>query len=387
MFTKAYYCRLDFLTSDKEIYYINDDIKINTSWELNYNPETEFAFIQVQIYNRSNNLLWTSLEFNDIGSLEKNWIINCSELNFSLSNYSDILYIKFFSYYFHFDSTNTVATFLETRIIKIVKRNLSCQLSGFKNNINYGENMIFDASFYDSSSEGQDLTLNNQTILFKVISNNNMIYQNNYTTNLTGVINLFLNSKNDLKLGDNKLIFTFKDNKIYNDSKFIFEAHVGKNPIFIDILKFKDNLSTQEDLEISLFYHYFNNHSLIPLVNKCIKIKIFENSTLRFINEYVTDNLGMLNILLANKIFNFEQESIDLIISLIFDGSYELENRTLNLKLKVTESPNLINQNSLLTSYLPISLALIAISIIISFIFVNRKKRNEKLLTDIIIKY
>ena len=223
--------------------------------------------------------------------------------------------------------------------------------------------------------------------MFKVESNNQLTYQHNYTTNETGVIDIFLNSNNHLKLGYNKLIFILKNNWIYNDSKFIYEIYIGKNPIFIDIVKFRDNISNQEDLEISLYYYYFSNQSSISLADKCIKIKIFENSTLKFINESFTDNLGMLVIKVANDVFNFEQKSKILTISLIFDGSNILENKTLNLRLIITEVANLKKQDSLMTNILPISVVLILVSIVLSYMFINNKKRNAKPLTDITIRY
>ena len=386
-FTKAYYSRLNNFQTDKEKYYFNEEIKINASWELNYNTNTEIAFVQVQIFNISNKIIWNSTEFNENGNFEEFWILDFNDLNLSLTNYSNIFFIRFYSYYFQLDSTNTIFTFLETIRIKVIKRELGCQLTGFEEILKYGEDLRFEAKFYDNSTTEHKLDQINQTIHFEIMFNNLSIYQYNYTTNKTGMISIFLSSIPHLKLGSNKLIFTLTNNIIFNDSKFIYYVLVEKNPVFIDIMSFKDSLTKNEDLEISLFYYSTFNQTIKPLINRSIKLQIFENGTLKFIDEYRTDNLGTLYINLAHNIFNFDQKKGVFLINLKFNGSKLLKNKTLNLKLNITETNYSNTRNSLTFNILPISIVLIIISIILSFFFINNKRKGVTPAKELIFRY
>lgn len=385
-FAKAFYSRLNFLETDKETYYINDEIKINASWELFYNTNTEIAYVQIQIFNHFNKIIWNSSEYNEIGSFEEIWILNLEHLNISLSNYSNILQIKFFSYYFHIDSTNTAFNFLETIETKIIKRELSCELAGFKDHLKFGENLKFVARFYDNSLESV-LNLVNQTISFKIDSNNLTLYQYNHTLNETGMTSIFISSFTHLNLGPNYLIFTLVNSKIYNDSKFVYEIIIEKNPIFINILRFKDNLTKSEDLEITLFYYYYLNDTLKPLNNQSIELKIFENQSLIFVNEYRTDELGVLTINLTSAFFDSNQKSKDLVVNFNFSGTYFFENKTIYLRLKITELLNSKSQNSLEINILQISIVLVVISIVLSFVIIKKKHKNETPLSELVIRY
>lgn len=385
--TKAYYCRINNFQTDKEKYYVNEEIKINASWELNYNINTEVAFIQVQIFNSSNEIIWNSIEFNDNGNFEEYWILDFNHLNLSLTNYSNIFYIRFYSYYFQMDSTNTIFTFLETIRIKVIKRDLQCQLIGFEEFLKYGEDLRFEARFFDNSTTEHKLDQINQTVHFEIMFNNIIIYQQNYTTNKTGMINIFLSSIHHLKLGSNKLMFTLSNNMIFNDSKFYYYVFIEKNPVFIDIMNFQDSLTKNEDLEISLFYHYTFNQTNKPLINQSIKLQIFENETLKFIDEYWTDNLGALHIDLAQSIFNHDQKEGIFLIILKFNGTKFKENKTLYLKLKIAPSINSNTRNSPALNILPISIVLIIISIVLSFFFINNKRKGVTPATELIFRY
>jgi len=386
-FTKAYYCRLNNFQTDKDNYYLNEEIKLNASWELNYNTNTEIAFVQVQIFNFSNKIIWNSTEFNNEGNFEEFWTLDFNNLNLTLTNYSNIFFIRFYSYYFHMDSANTIFTFVETIRIKVIKRDLECQLIGFENILKYGEDLKFEARFYDNSITEHKLDQINQTIHFKIMFNNLNIYQHNYTTNKTGMIRIFLSSIQHLKLGSNQLIFSLSNNMIFNDSQFIYHVFVEKNPVFIDIINFTDRLTKKEDLEISLFYYYTFNQTNKPLINNSIKLQIFENDTLKFINEYRTDNLGALYINLRNNLFNFDQEDGVFLINLEFNGTKFLENKTLNLKLNFTKTIDSITHNSLTLNFLPISIVLIVISIGLSVFFINNKRKGVTPVTELIFRY
>ena len=385
-FSTGFYCNLNLLKTNKETFYIDENIIINASWELNYDINDEIAYIQVQIFDKHNEILWNSSECNEIGTFEKNWTIEIARLNISFTNYSNVLYIKFYSYYFHFDAMNTVATFLETIKIKIFKRFISCQLIGFKNYLKFNEELLFQARFYDELLE-ENSNLINQSVIFKIISNDLIRYESHFVTNESGTIKVFILSIKHLKPGRNLLIFLIKDNKIYNNSKFIYEIFLEKNPIFIEIIKFKERLSLEEDLEIRLFYYFYFNDSLKPLDNQHIELKILRNNSLIFTNEYKTDNSGVLHIIIVQELFNSNQRSEELIIDLTFNGTDFLENKTLSLKLKTNQYLNSEITSSINLKLLSLTSILTLLLILILFIVKINKNKSEKILSEIAIRY
>lgn len=382
----AFNCNLITLETNKTEYYINEDIKINASWELYYNPANEIAYTQIHILDNSDQIIWNSSKNNQIGTLEQSWTVNIEEFILDYRNDSYILFIKFFIFYFQIDTTNTMYTYLETIEIRAIKRNVACELIGYKDHIKLGENVSLIVKFYTESSESV-FNLTNETIQFLTSFNNLTIYYSNYTTDTVGTINLHISSLTHLKLGQNFLIFLITNNRVFNDSKFIYEIYVEKNPIFIDVIRFSETLKRNEDLEINLFFYYYFNQSLKPLANYNILLNIVDNKTLVFINEYKTDKFGILAITLSQELFNFNQKSREFIINIYFNGTYFLDNKTLSLNLNLDPEINSEINNSFQINFLSFVSILIIILILFSYMITNKRSKSEKLLTEIIVRY
>ena len=385
-FVNATGCNLNFLDTNKRVYFIDENVKINASWDLNYNINNEISYVQIQIFDSSDTNIWNSSEHSEIGFSEKNWSIDLQQLNIDFSNYTNILYIKFFSFYFNIDTTTTICDFPETIKIRIIKRNPLCQLIGYRDHIKYGECLYLEARFYEKSSENP-IYLINHTIEFMISFNNLTRHKFTYTTNTSGMINLSLSTLTDLTLGPNFLIFSIMDNRVYNDTKFIYELYVDKNHLIIEIISYNDFLKEHEDLAIKLSYYYYLNQSLKPLANCFILLKIFGNKTLTYINEYKTDKFGILTISIPQELFNFEQEGQEFNINIIFNGTYFLENKTLSLSIKINKEIFYNTKNTLQLSVLSFMSILIIILIVLSYIISEKKNRSGKLLADLIIRY
>jgi hypothetical protein len=89
--------------------------------------------------------------------------------------------------------------------------------------------------------------LNNQLIIFQISSNSSIIFQSNFTTDDFGIINISVSSVDDLGLGIKKLVFVLGENNVFNDSIFQYTVFVERNPVFIDIINFKEILESRED--------------------------------------------------------------------------------------------------------------------------------------------
>ena len=110
-FVRGFSMDLTTFETDKDIYYFEEDIFINASWENLYNPSTEDSYVQASIYDGQLNLIWASPEYSDVGFNSENWTISIHELDFSgqgTSNYLDVI----MWYYNYHAATNTMVTAL-----------------------------------------------------------------------------------------------------------------------------------------------------------------------------------------------------------------------------------------------------------------------------------
>ena len=379
-------CNLVNLDANKNKYYFNEDIKINASWELYYNTLNEIAYTQIHILDTFDQIIWNSSKCNQVGNFEKNWTVNVKELNLDFINYSYIVYIKFFVFYFQIDTTNTMCIYLETLEIKIMKRNISCEVIGYKDRLILGENLSIIAKFSDNTTENIQ-NLINQTIQFIITFDDLILFQRDYKTNASGAICINLSSLTHLKLGLNFLIFSIKNSILYNDTKFVYKIFTEKNDLIIDIITFNNNLNDNEDLEIKLYCYYYINQSIKPLVNYILLIKIFKNLTLTFINEYKTDKYGILTVFISQDSFNYNQKSQDFNLNIIFNGTDFLDNKTIVLSFKLNHDIYSKIQNTFQIRIISFTAILFISLILISYVIINKKSKSEKLLTELIIRY
>lgn len=376
-------CNLKILEIDKEFYYPNEVVKINASWELDYNPINEEAYIQVKLTDKFDSTLWNSSKYDGIGNYIKNWSIYINQLKLTLNNYTQSLYLKFLSVYHQIGTMDIISNLLETIQIKIIKRIPSCELIGFKDQITYGESFSFQARFFDNLIENNTF-LNNQLIIFRISSNNTIMYQSNFTTNNLGIIDILISSIDHLELGVNDLILKLSNNTVFNDSIFQYEVFVEKNPVLIDVISFKEDLESWEDLIIELFYYYFFNNTLCPLKNQYIKLVILSEKNITYTQIYNTDKDGILSLTISHDLLSVNKEIKELKLDLIFNGTLYLENKTisLNLNINFNAPENGFQLNLVPFITVPAIIALISLIILVKF-----KKTRKKILPDITIRY
>jgi len=384
--TYGYYCKLDSLELNKQKYFIDETIKINASWELNYNIYNEIAYIQIQIYNSQDKIIWNSSKYDEIGNFNKDWELKIEFLNITDNNYSHIFYIKFYSYYFHIDTMYLQENFLETREIIIFKRNLFFQIFGFKNRIEYGKNLNFSIKFYDPFLENTPYLIN-QIVIFNIISNFSLLYESNYSLNELNTINISVSTVTHLTIGYNILSFQISNNRIYNDSKFLFDLIIEKNSVFIDVINFNNNLQINDVLDMDLFFYYYFNSTLTPLNNHSIILKIFNNESTMFLQTYNTDKDGFLKIEISLYFLPIKESSDLFIINIFFNGTNLLQNKTLSLILKIN-----LSSNQKIKSHFHINVFLLILiigffSISPLFLLIKIKLKKEKLLNEITFRY
>jgi len=326
-------CSNTLLVTDKNTYNNNENIYINGYWELYYDSGFEISYVQIQITNIFDNILWNSSNYYTIGISQKNWTINIQFLNLTLTNNSCRIYIKMFNYYENFNSHDVVATYKEIITINITKRDVDCELTNFKSELIYGESNLFSARFYSGNTS---YCLVNETLLCLIRNNNEIIYQTNFTTDNDGMISFNISTVNHLDLGRNDVSFNIRNNSRYLDTTFSYEVYVNKIPVYGEITNFVNSTEEGSLIKIQLFYYYFNS-SIKPLENENLKITVYGNATLEYEEMLKTNQTGFVNINILPSIFNFEEgdKMFYVDVDVIFNGTSYLENRTISLSFQI----------------------------------------------------
>jgi hypothetical protein len=380
---QGFSCGNTLLVTDKKLYNNNENIYLNGSWELYYDSGFEVSYVQIQITNIFDKILWNSSTYYTIGISQKNWTINIQLLNLTLTNYSYRIYIKLFNYHEDFNTHEVDATFKEIMTINITKRDIDCVLTNFKSDLIYGESNLFNAKFY---SRNTSFCLENETLQCLIRNNDEIIFQTNFTTDKDGMILFNISTVKHLDLGRNEISFLIKNNPYYLDTTFSYELYVKKIPVYVEITNFVNNTEEGSLIKIQLFYYYFNI-SKKPLENENLKIIVHSNSILEYEEILKLNQTGFININILPSIFNFKESDKIFYVDVIFNGTSYLENRTISLSFQILNFQYHRNDSSFY--FLNICLLSILTSLFtsISLKVYKFKKMGFKLIRDITFKF
>ena len=378
-------CSNTLLVTDKNTYNNNENIYLNGSWGLYYDSGFEISYVQVQITNIFDDILWNSSNYYTIGIAHQNWTIPIQFLNLTFTNYPCRIYIKLFNYYENFNSNDVVGTFKEIITVNITKRDVDCELTDFKSDLLYGESNLFTAQFY---SENTSFYLENETLQCLIKNSDEIIYQTNFTTDKDGMLSFNISTLNHLGLGRNNVSFSIKDNPYYLDTTFSFEIYVKKIPVYVEITNFVNTTEEGGPIKIQLFYYYFNA-SQKPLENKNLKIKVYSNSILEYEEMLMTNQTGLVNITILPSIFNFNvgDKIVYVDVDVIFNGTIYLENRTMSLSFQIQNFQYHSNYNSFYFVNICLLSILTSLFTSIGLKAYKNKKAGFKLIKDITFKF
>ncbi|MFX1237602.1 MAG: hypothetical protein ACFFAS_18485 [Promethearchaeota archaeon] len=223
-YCNAYSYEIYYLATDDNLYYIDENIEINSSWQLTYNEAIELSFLQIHITDISDMILWNSSIYEQVGFYEGQWIINISELPLNLETSYCILKVKLFYYYLNFYSSQTFQYYVEEIEIQVSKRNLSCQLIGFKDILNKGDYLNFSAKFYIGALEN-NIHLANQLISFSIVSDNKTIINAIHLTSLEGIIEINISTV-EVDIGYYDIYFSVNSSQLYNSAIFKYNLQI-----------------------------------------------------------------------------------------------------------------------------------------------------------------
>jgi len=376
-------CGNTLLVSDKNTYNNNENIYLNGSWELYYNSGFEVSYVQIQITDIFDKILWNSSNYYTTGISQKNWTINIQLLNLTLTNDSCRIYIKLFNYHEDFNSHEVDTTFEEIITINITKRGIDCVLTNFKSELIFGESNLFNAKFY---SRNTSLCLENESLQCLIRNNDEIIFQTNFTTDKDGMFLFNISTVKHLDLGSNEISFLIKNNPYYLDTSFSYELFVKKIPVYVEITNFVNNTEDGSLIKIQLFYYYFNL-SKKPLENGNLKIVVHSNSILEYEEMIKVNQTGFVNINILPSIFNFKESDKIFYVEVIFNGTSYLENRTMVLSFQIQNIQYHRNYSSFFFLNFCLFSILTSLFTSIGFKVYKFKKMGFKLIRDITFRF
>ncbi len=247
---KAYWVNDLSFSTDKEIYFNDETIQINASWELDYDPPL-YAYTSIIIFDEINGTqynIWESSRYDIVGNYSETWLVDIKSLGLSYENSSNILYVKFHLYLNLLGDETSY--WLETIEITTIKRNVSCELIGFENYLKYNGDLSFGAKFYNTTL-GSEYYVSNHQISFEILLQNFIsIFSKVYLTNGTGEFKIFISNIKNLSIGINYLWFTLLNSQFFKSEVFQFEFYFEVRPATILNLK-EDGKEKKNDSEIN----------------------------------------------------------------------------------------------------------------------------------------
>ncbi len=237
-----------FFDTDKDIYYNDEIIQINASWELDYDPPY-YDYVSIIIFDEINGTyykIWESPRYDIVGNYSETWLVDIKSLSYE--NNSDILYIRFHLFTSLFGGENSF--WLEKIEITIIKRNVSLELIGFENYLKYNGDLSFRAKFYNTTL-GSGYYVSNHQISFEILLQNfTAIYSKVYLTNGTGELKIFISNIKNLSLGVNYLSFMLLNSQFFKSEVFQFEFYFEVRPVTI-LDSEEDEKEKKDDSEIN----------------------------------------------------------------------------------------------------------------------------------------
>lgn len=111
------------LTLNKDIFYPNETIEIDGSWQLYYDPP-EVSYTQFRIYNNTEfediHLVWKSDKFNDTGDVFKSVNISVSSLSGINTSFKGSLHLYLTLYYYFEDTLDCMSLFFFNESFKVI---------------------------------------------------------------------------------------------------------------------------------------------------------------------------------------------------------------------------------------------------------------------------
>ena len=151
----------------------------------------------------------------------------------------------------------------------------------FKDYLKFGDILYFKARFYNASLNNNSY-LTDYIISVRIVSNKLVLYKKNFTTNSSGMIEIFISSYSNLTIGFNLIIFTALGNQFFKELYFEFE-------LLVNSFTFKEsNSKNTKKIDNSLKIELISVISVISIL-VVISLLIYYNNIKRVRHKNLSD--------------------------------------------------------------------------------------------------
>ena len=190
-----------------------------------------------------------------------------------------------------------------------------------------------------------------------------------------------------LNIGRNRVEFSLKNNALYNDTSFSYDVYVNKIPVSVDITKIENKLEGANFIKIQLYYYYNFNQSKQHIENEEVKLIFYINSNLEYESTLITNQTGFLNIIIFPKNIIFTAAENRIYVNVIFNGTGQLENKTISFNFKFDNGTHQRFSNLFLFTNFGLFSVIAILTLFISLKAYSLKKTKFKLIKDISFKF
>ncbi len=278
---------------NKENFQYGEKIILNASWII-YNSYDLNPSVQIWLIDDDFNVIWKSIKYNDLGTMEENIIIPTSALtNCTIYNTRELEVIIIFLYLNK--SKQECYILKNSLLINVHKGKISYELNAFQDVMEYGEDQkisIHLFNFFDTSVD-----IKNGTLELLIKENNELLSKKSFF--LEGGQFSFKLSYKDLSIGTNS--FWFNLTNVFNHENYCFKKNITMNKMDV-ILKVVNVTLKEKQLLGLVSFLYVRNGIQNPLQYENITIYLYNQTILLMRKSYITNNLG-------NVEFNMSLES------------------------------------------------------------------------------
>ena len=136
-----------------------------------------------------------------------------------------------------------------------------------------------------------------------------------------------------------------------------------------------------------LYYYYFLNQSEKPIENEKIKLVFYTNSISEYESNLMTNQSGFVNINIFPNNIIFKTTIKSIYINVIFNGTGQLENKTILINLKIENFSYQGISNLFFITNISLISTLIMLFLFISLKIYNLQRTKFKLIRDLTFKF
>lgn len=370
------------LSTDKDSYFLYENIQISSSWSLNLNEDENYS-IHIEINTTSKKNLWRSSDFFEEGVQEKLFEIKASNLNYT--NFNDSAQIKIYLCLVKYGKRDYLST-IKNKSIQILKQNITINLINFDKSLTYGEMFHLKAQFFQKENESN--LLSNEMVNLVIMVQNHINYERILETNNLGILNLNLSSAKYFITGKNTIKLSILNCSLSNEFTINFEIEVKKlKPIIIINYELEDFIESKYlKLQVECYYKTLNQKS--ALSEKYLFLEIFDSSkALIYKADYKTNKNGKIDIKIDKELIDSKFKTDGIRIKIYYKGDSYFEKEEVIIEIDTNQIFWQTQEIRKINSFSFFSISFLILLLLIYIFKKNKIQSNNEDLLNLTFRY